>query len=240
VWSGDSKRILFQSDAEKDLAIFWQFADGTGMAERLTKPEAGEAHRPESWLPMEQKFSYWDGKTQDIRIYSVDGKDEKKDAPLISVPGSDQYDSTFSPNGHWIAYRSREPGKAGIYVEPYPPTGSRYLLGVNEGNAWAPAWSPDSRAVYFHRVAIGQPHAFVLQAQPFQVTATTDLSVSRFTYSTGYRMYDVLPDGKHFVLIRNAQSNAGTAAPAAIVPPAIKVVVNWFEELKKLASTPGN
>ena len=237
VWSGDSKRILFQSDREKDLAVFWQLADGTGRAERLTKPEPGNSHLPESWLPGQQKFSYRDAKSEDIWIHSMESKDDKKDAPLIVVPGSNQYDSTFSPDGHWIAYRSREAGKAGIYVEPYPTTGARYLLGVNENIAWAPAWAPDSKSVYFHRQAAGQLHAFALQIQPtFQHLNTVDFPINQFRHQQNYRMYDVLPDGNHFVVIRNAQQGIATATAAS--PPEIKVVINWFEDLKKLAARP--
>jgi eukaryotic-like serine/threonine-protein kinase len=39
VWSPDGQWIAFQSDREGDLAIFRQRADGSGAAERLTKPD---------------------------------------------------------------------------------------------------------------------------------------------------------------------------------------------------------
>jgi serine/threonine-protein kinase len=48
VWSPDGERIAFQSDREADLGIFWQRADGSGTAERLTKPENDVAHVPAS------------------------------------------------------------------------------------------------------------------------------------------------------------------------------------------------
>jgi Tol biopolymer transport system component len=52
VWSGDNQWIAFQSDRDGDLGIFMQRADGSsGKAERLTKPEPGVAHVPESWSP---------------------------------------------------------------------------------------------------------------------------------------------------------------------------------------------
>ena len=46
IWSRDSQRVTFQSDRDGDPAIFWQLADGTGRAERLTKPEKDTAHVP--------------------------------------------------------------------------------------------------------------------------------------------------------------------------------------------------
>ena len=38
IWSADGKRIVFQSDRDGDAALFWQPADGSGTAERLTTP----------------------------------------------------------------------------------------------------------------------------------------------------------------------------------------------------------
>ena len=40
VWSRDGRWVAFQSDRDGDRAIFRQAADGSGTAERLTKPEA--------------------------------------------------------------------------------------------------------------------------------------------------------------------------------------------------------
>ena len=41
--------------------------------------------------------------------------------------------------------------------------------------------------------------------------------------------YDVSPDGKRFLMIKAAQTT-GTAS----TPPQLVVVLNWFEELKRL------
>ena len=236
VWSGDSKRILFQSDREKDAAIYWQLADGTAMAERLTKPEAGTSHIPESWMPREEGFSFQvvKGADEDIWIHSINEKDGKKDTPLIVVAGSNQHDSMFSPDGHWIAYRSEESGKTGIYVEPYPATGAKYLLPAGPG-AFSPVWSPNGKAVFFHRIRAGQLHSVAIQPQPtFTSSDPVDLPISQFQHLNIYRMYDMNPvDGKHFALIRAASQGTNNGA-ASTPPPEIHVVVNWFEELKRL------
>ena len=49
IWSADGQRIAFQSDREGDAAIFWQRADRTGGAERLTTPAPGTRHVPDAW-----------------------------------------------------------------------------------------------------------------------------------------------------------------------------------------------
>jgi hypothetical protein len=47
-------------------------------------------------------------------------------------------------------------------------------------------------------------------------------------------MYDITPDGKQFVMLFNPQSAAGNGAASAL-PQDIRVTLNWFEELKRLA-----
>ena len=39
IWTADGQRVAFQSDREGDLGIFWQRADGSDAAQRLTKPD---------------------------------------------------------------------------------------------------------------------------------------------------------------------------------------------------------
>ena len=49
-WTHDSRRFAFQSNREGDLGIWWQLADGSGQATRLTTATVGEEHIPEAWL----------------------------------------------------------------------------------------------------------------------------------------------------------------------------------------------
>jgi serine/threonine protein kinase len=58
IWSPDSKSVLFLSDREGDFAIYLQRADGSGTAERVTKPEKNVAHIPGSWSPRDDRFSF--------------------------------------------------------------------------------------------------------------------------------------------------------------------------------------
>jgi Tol biopolymer transport system component len=61
VWSADGQRVAFQWDREGDSGIFWQRADAAGTAERLTQPEKGVAHIPDSSSPDgEVSFSGWE------------------------------------------------------------------------------------------------------------------------------------------------------------------------------------
>src|SRR5204862_2544197 len=57
IWSADGTRVAFQSDREGDAAIFWQPVDGS-TAERLTRPEPGTTHVPESWSARHDVFLF--------------------------------------------------------------------------------------------------------------------------------------------------------------------------------------
>ena len=106
-WSADGQRVAFQSDREGDLGIFWQPADGSGTAERLTKPEQGVEHRPASWARDGQTFAFTSikGSDADVWIFSMKGK---KATPFAAAPNSNQAHPVFSPDGRWLAYQSNE------------------------------------------------------------------------------------------------------------------------------------
>ena len=131
VWSGDGRRVTFQSGRDSDRAIFWQSADGASGAERLTKPAQGEEHIPESWsrdgkrllfsVFKDAKFSLW--------VWTLDGRSS---APFGNVLSIAPLSATFSPDGRWIAYAAAEEASGimspnrGVFVQPFPATGEQH------------------------------------------------------------------------------------------------------------------
>jgi Tol biopolymer transport system component len=69
--------VAFQSDRGGDLAIFSQRADGPWAPERLTKPDKGVAHVPESWSPdgMTLLFSEGNGTSYALEALSLPAPD---------------------------------------------------------------------------------------------------------------------------------------------------------------------
>jgi Tol biopolymer transport system component len=120
VWSADGERVAFQSDREGDLAIFQQRADGAGTAERLTKPEQGVAHIPESSSPDGQDLSFSATKGSEGAVWILSLKD-KKTTVFAQAPGAMVRSSAFSPDGRWLAYSSNEMRPSGlprVWVQP--------------------------------------------------------------------------------------------------------------------------
>ena len=78
IWISNN-RVAFQSDREGDLAIFWQSAVG-GPAERLTTPEPGTSHVPESWSPKLERFLFSVKKGSDFSLWTYSLQRQEGDA----------------------------------------------------------------------------------------------------------------------------------------------------------------
>jgi len=231
VWSADGQRVAFQSDREGDLGIFWQRADGTGTAERLTKPDQGTSHIPESWSPKGERlsFSAITGSSASLWVFSLQ---DKKAAPFGEVQSSNPLNSVFSPDGQWVAYTLRigtPVATANVYVEPFPATGAKYQISNDNGHH--PIWMPDGGALSYRVGGNEQVVVSVSSAPSFTfgnpVRVMTEGLPSQTSF--GPRTYDITPDGQRFIVVVPA-SGPQSGAPAT---PEIHVVLNWFEELKR-------
>jgi serine/threonine-protein kinase len=227
VWSPDSQRIAFQSDREGDGAIWTQRADGTGAAERLTKPEQGAAHIPDSWSPdgahllfevqMGTQFSQW--------VLSL--RDQKA-TPLGAIHSTTLTTSVFSPDGRWVAYATaRVSGNDTVVtVQPFPPTGARYQVFAKPGdNPHHPLWSADGKEL-FYVPRVGGFEAVSVATTPTFTFGNAEPVPRAFPTAapTTPRTFDGAPDGRIISII-----SAG-GVPGRNMQP-IHVVLNWFEEL---------
>jgi eukaryotic-like serine/threonine-protein kinase len=228
IWSSDSKRVAFQSDRGGALAI-WQSAVG-GTAERLTKPEAGESHAPESWHPKEDLLLFSITRGSDVSLWTFSVQDRKV-RPFGDVHSFYPTGARFSPDGRWVAYTSREAGeKMTIYVQPFPATGIKFPLFVKGSNPTAHkvAWSPDGKEL-FYVPRLGEFEAVSIVTQPtFAFGNAVPVPRPFQPGSPNVRTwYDVTPSGKFLGLIPPGQTNAFVRQNSQI-----QVVLNWFEELK--------
>jgi serine/threonine-protein kinase len=238
IWSSDGKRVAFQSDREGDLGIFWQRADGTGPAERLTTPEPLTSHVPESWAPNGDRFlfssvpngaagaSLWTYSLQDRKVEGFGGVRTS----VAILPNA-----VYSPDGRWVAYVSDETGSRGVYVQPFPATGAKFP--ISKGLALAPLWSPDGKSIVYAENTSYSPRTRNLVV----VSVTTEptfrfgnpvevpsggIQVNELSAPNAPRRFDMAPDG---TIIGIAEADQLSAQSGAL---RIEVVLNWLEELK--------
>jgi eukaryotic-like serine/threonine-protein kinase len=225
IWSSDGRYVAFQSDREGDLGIFWQRADGTGVAERLTKAEMGESHVPDAWLSAGNQLAFdevKDGRFT-LRTLSIGGS---KIEPVGTIQAFSYLNAAISPDGRWVAYRSLSGGASAIAVEPLPPTGAKYVI----GNGIYPVWSRDGKTLFFRQLTTQEFMATRMTTQSgfsFTTPEVLPITVTDRTSNSTVRNHDILPDGRFLSIV------SATAPDGSPTTDRINVVVNWFEELKQ-------
>jgi serine/threonine-protein kinase len=193
MWSGDGTRVLFIVGAGQTQQLFWIPADGGGQPELLV----ADARAPESWSTTAQYMTYITlkgGTDYDVWTYSLR---DRVTAPLAARPAVAEMSSRLSPDGRWIAYESTETGSRDIFVEPFPATGLR--VRVTPGRR--PVWFPDGKEIYFDRDDM-QLYVIPITLGPSPTVGTpTPLPIKGFMQGGGRRMYDITPDGRHFLML---------------------------------------
>jgi serine/threonine-protein kinase len=237
IWSGNGEKVAFQSDRDGDLGIFWQRADGTAPAERLTRSEQGTSHFPEAWAPTDTLL-FSASQASGVSLWMLSLQDRKAE-PLseFSQPSPNLPRAMFSPDGRWVAYGAADRRRGPVYVQPFPATGAKYQISSAAGHS--PLWSPDGTEIYYVDISsrpAGQLVVAKLTTQPtFSVgdpVAVPSGGLQLSGVQLVPRQFDIGPDGRIIGVVDAVQ--APSAAPAAL---RIEVVLNWFEELKARVPT---
>ena len=121
VWTPDGRRIVFSSNrGGGQFNLWWQAADGTGAAERLTTSSHAQFV---TGITPDGTRSCWEvGSTTgfDLLQLALDGT--RRVTPLLQTK-FDERNGIVSPDGRWLAYESNSSGSFEIYVRPFPNVG---------------------------------------------------------------------------------------------------------------------
>jgi Tol biopolymer transport system component len=120
---------------------FWQAADGSGTAERLT--ESRNVRRPSSVLADGSAVLY--SESSDVMMLTLSAP--RRVLPIVHTPALGQ-SGVVSPDGRWIAFASVDSGASQIFVRPFPnTTEARSQISIGGGSQ--PRWSRDGRELFF-------------------------------------------------------------------------------------------
>jgi Tol biopolymer transport system component len=224
-WSPDGKLIAFGSDRFGPTNLFLQPADRSAEPQHLLKSDRIQmpiGFAPDGRLLFSEEVPK---RGRDIHALSLDGSGRVES--LVHSPGLDAT-AEVSADGRWLAYDSNESGQFEVYVRPYPDADrARWQVSVDGGRQ--PLWSRDRRELFYRDFSGAVMSVPVVLAPDFssgQPVKTLGGSV----YDGGgpfmsARTYDLSLDGRRFLMLKPVQS----ATAESLV-----VVLNWFEELKRL------
>jgi len=216
VWTPDGESLIVSSTPG------WRLrrvrADGSGTPE----PLAGGEGYPHSVTPDGKLLAFLKPGTNtgvDIWIMPL----EPGGAPrvFLQTPANEGFPA-ISPDGYFLAYQSDESGQDEVYLRSLPDGGSK--IQVSTGGGRLPVWARNGKELFYYLPLEGSKRRMMV----VDVSPGNPVRISRgralFDKSFGY-IYDVLPDGQHFAMVE-------TDPDARITH--FNVVLNWFEELKRL------
>ena len=215
-WTPDGRRVLFRSSRDGNDDLWWQEADGSGVAERLLQlpdgPQEGIISPDGKWLVLRTAGL---NTKRDIYYRAMNG-----DTTLHPIATSEfeELMPRMSPDGKWIAYISDESGSNEVYVRGFPGPSGKVRVSIDGGSE--PVWSPDGGKIYYRR-ARDLIVAMVQTRPAFSVVDHKKVFEGTYMTSAIHANYDLSPDGKRLLMV----TRAGTDAQVIIVQ-------NWAKEAR--------
>ncbi|MCG8606795.1 protein kinase, partial [bacterium] len=221
-WSPDGRWIAFVSTlADQPGTVVRKRADGSGNPEPLWTSDH-HVH-VECWSADGRSLIVMDrdpNTVEDLWLIKIGDKTAAR--PLLQTQFS-EYGGRISPDGNWLAYTSNESGRYEVYVRAFPDMDNKVQVSANGG--FQAIWAANGQELFYRDA----DHVFAVRVVPgkkFAVTSPKKLFSDPFALKRGiHTQYDVSRDGKRFLMIESDPRGRTS----------LKVVFNWFEELKRLA-----
>jgi Tol biopolymer transport system component len=235
-WTPDGSTLIYASNigftdgalrvAAGNLNLYREPADQSGSREVLLEDPDWEW--ASSVTPDGETLLYSD-RTPELEwsIWTLSLTDLEA-RPLIQEPGFVAKDAEVSPNGEWFAYWSDRSDRSEVYVERFPDGGGRQTISSNGGQH--PSWAPDGSKIYYAETPRRMMVVDVTPGESIGVSRPRLLFEGNYA-SESERNYDVHRDGTRLLMLKAADSAAGTGRLR------LHVVFNWFEELKERVPT---
>jgi Tol biopolymer transport system component len=221
LWTADGTRVIYGSNRPRTLwDIMVTPVDGSARAQQLlTRPliQIPRAVSPNGDALIYQE-QYADRPSTLWRL-PLRGPGEPR--PLFGA-GAGEMMPTFSPDGRWIGYVSKQSGRDEVYVRS--STGEGSIWPISNAGGVEPVWSADGRELFYRAddkmmtvdvvlspaIVFGKPQVLFAGSYLFGATESQG--------------YDVSRDGRRFLMLKPTR-------PFEATP--LNVIVNWFDDLRR-------
>ncbi len=229
IWSPEGEWVFFASDRGGDYDIWKRRADKSVDAELVLDTEATVLPQSISEDGTMLLFQSGENPHRDVGILALDPDQEPE---TLVATAADEGDGSFSPDGRFFAFTSAETGQDAVYVWEVS-SGRRFgPVSTSTRGGRSPLWSRDGREIYYRSELGSGILVAEVDVEPF--VASDPVEISDIVTSVGN--YDVTADGQKF-LVRVPAGSGDTEDTASGTH--LNVILNWFEELKRLVPTGG-
>jgi Tol biopolymer transport system component/predicted Ser/Thr protein kinase len=235
VWAPDGKHIAFGGRVDiESYGLGWIRSDGAREAQRLLNSK--NLLRPYSFSPDGKNLAYTEDNPEtgsDLWTLPLDLSDPEhpkagKPEQFLATPAPES-EPAFSPDGHWIAYRSQEAGGSEIQVRPFPGPGAKYL--VSTAPAVHPIWSGNGRELFFENPTDNRIWVATYTAKGdtfFPDRPKVWYEGQIFEPNIQHWNLDLAPDGKRFAVFPGPDAGDGRTGSVHVT-----VLLNFFDELTR-------
>jgi len=237
VWSPDGSKILFcrLQGGKAKAGIYEKPANGAGTEELLLASDSPDMEVwPNDWSRDGRFVLYSHGDLENRsqeELWVLPLMGDRKPCLFLRNPPA-LYDGQFSPDGRWVAYTSKESGRAEVYATPFDSAqvmasgngstplapGGKWQISTSGGQY--PRWRGDGKELFYlgadNRVMAAEVDA---KGGSFQVGAVRPLFAA-FAQDSAMP-FDVSADGKRFLIVSVPEQSS-----------ALTLLVNWPELLK--------
>jgi Tol biopolymer transport system component len=232
VWTPDGRAITYRKGSS-----LWQIpSDFSGAGAPLPGTDVPGNIGPFDWSPTGDALLW--GSSEGLHAYRAKaGADNGVDSPpqLLKTPEGTTLISraSFSPDGRWFVLVAAGPSGTSVYVSPFPFGAGGHRKIMNESGS-STVWSRSGGEIFLITTD-GQYKSLRISTNPapdwgnpqtlFRGQGTTSVG-------SGSTNYDVTRDGRQLLIITPSD------AASTVANPEIQIVLNWHEELKRLAPIP--
>jgi Tol biopolymer transport system component len=224
-WTSDGTRVVYRGTRNGFRNLWWKVVDEAASEERLS---TGDNNQTPSSLSNDGRWLiYTEGDPatgEDIWALPASAGD-RTPRPVVRGPFAER-SPQLSPDGRWLAYTSDESGRFEVFVQPFPGPGARIQISTEGGEE--PRWSRNGSELFYlsgdRMIAVE-----ISTTGAFKAGTPRILFEGRYVPSpNAVAGYDVAADGR-FLMVQPLHPDPPTNQ--------IHVVLNWTEELKRLAAT---